>query len=72
MSKAVRALLEELDLLHLTTHEDRVEIDREIERRTGEHCDEGVRELTKAEFVELVKQVIERRRKKREELVAYA
>jgi len=73
MSRVVKELLGQLDLLPQTTHEDRVEIDKEIERVTGKDCDEGVKDLTQAEFVNLVKRVLERRKKKKkEELVAYA
>jgi len=68
-----RVMIGQLDLLPQTTHEDRVEIDREVERVTGKNCDEGVKELTQAEFVDLVKKVLERRKKKKkEELAAYA
>ena len=40
MSQHVRAWLIELHMLNQTTHEERVEIDKEIERRTGMNCDD--------------------------------
>ncbi|MEM0494528.1 MAG: hypothetical protein QXU72_04545 [Thermofilum sp.] len=42
MSRLVRLMLQQLGLYELTTHEDRLEIDREIERRTGLSCDEAL------------------------------
>ncbi|MHC1636285.1 MAG: hypothetical protein ACXQTS_06690 [Candidatus Methanospirareceae archaeon] len=73
MSIVVRDLLKELGLYHLTTHEDRVEIDREIERITGKDCDEGAKELTREEFIEIVRKVLNRKKKKkREEIIVYA
>jgi len=68
MSRLVRIRLEKLNLLHLTNHQDRVEIDREIERRTGLSCDEGVKMLTDEEFKRIVDYVL-RRKKKVEVLV---
>jgi hypothetical protein len=46
-----------------TTHEEREEIDREIERRTGQYCDKGVELLSEAEFLAIVESVRRRRRK---------
>jgi len=46
-----------------TTHEEREEIDREIERRTGEYCDKGVELLSEAAFLAIVESVRRRRRK---------
>jgi hypothetical protein len=37
-----------------TTHEERLEIDREIEHRTGQYCDEGIGLLSEAEFLSIV------------------
>ena len=45
-----------------TTHEERVALDMAIEQRTGKWCDEGVKDLTPAQFRELVKSVKERLR----------
>jgi hypothetical protein len=54
-----------------TTHEEREEIDREIERKTGQYCDKGVELLREAEFLAIV-DLVRRRRKKQtaEPLVA--
>ena len=49
-----------------TTHEQRMEIDREIERRTGVNCDVGVSRLNDAELMEIVQLV----KKKRKPLIA--
>jgi len=46
-----------------TTHEERQEIDREIERRTGQYCDKAVELLSEAEFLAIVESVKRRRRK---------
>ena len=46
-----------------TTHEEREEIDREIERRTGQYCDKGVELLTEAEFLAIV-DIVKRKRRK--------
>jgi hypothetical protein len=69
MSIKVREWLRRLGID--TTHEEREEIDREIERKTGQYCDKGVELLSEAEFLAIVDSV-RRRRKKRiaEPLVA--
>jgi len=64
MSKKVRERLKELGILNQTTHEDRLEIDREVERETGLDCDEGMEKMTRGDFVELVARVLRRRGKK--------
>lgn len=64
VSIKVRQLLELLGIE--TTHEERLEIDRIIEERTGLYCDEGVDLLTKEEFLEIVYEA-KRRLKKRKE-----
>jgi len=46
-----------------TTHEEREEIDREIERRTGQYCDKGVELLTEVEFLAIVDSVKRKRKK---------
>jgi len=61
MSIKVREWLRRLGIE--TTHEEREEIDREIERRTGRYCDNGVALLTEAEFSAIVNSVRRRRRK---------
>jgi len=49
-----------------TTHEERVEIDREIELSTGRPCDEGISQLTKEQFIEIVNKVKKRKRSQRD------
>jgi len=61
MSIKVREWLRRLGIE--TTHEEREEIDREIERRTGRYCDNGVALLTEAEFLAIVSSVRRKRRK---------
>ena len=46
-----------------TTHEEREEIDREIEERTGQYCDKGAELLSEAEFLAIVNSVRRKRRK---------
>ena len=55
-----------------TTHEQRVEIDREIERRKNMHCDDAVERglVSEEEFLEIVK-LIKKRKKKKKEVEAY-
>jgi len=62
MSILVKRLLESLGIE--TTHEERLEIDRLIEEVTGKYCDEGVLELSKEEFLEIVKEAKKRVRKR--------
>ncbi|MDI6806427.1 MAG: hypothetical protein QMD14_01270 [Candidatus Aenigmarchaeota archaeon] len=68
MSLKVRELLRMFNLLEQTTHEDREEIDREIELRTGVYCDDAIENglISKGEFLEIVKEVLKRKRKKKE------
>lgn len=47
-----------------TNHEERQEIDREIEEKTGKYCDEGIDELSDSEFIELVDKVKKKKKKK--------
>jgi len=61
MSIKVREWLRRLNIE--TTHEEREEIDREIERRTGRYCDSGVELLGEAEFLAIVESIRRRRRK---------
>ncbi len=49
------------------THEERAEIDEEIEKKTGKYCDKGVEELSDTEFIEIVNKVKRKRKKKRTE-----
>ena len=68
MSVRVREWLERMGLLHLTDHEDRVEIDRRIELRTGVNCDEAIDhgQITKQEFEKIVNSILNRKRKRKE------
>jgi len=61
MSIKVREWLRRLGIE--TTHEEREEIDREIERKTGRYCDTGVELLSEAEFLTIVESI--RRKRKR-------
>ena len=61
MSIKVREWLRRLGID--TTHEEREEIDREIERKTGQYCDKGVELLSEAEFLTIVNWVRRRRKK---------
>ncbi|TET20699.1 hypothetical protein E3J74_01900 [Candidatus Bathyarchaeota archaeon] len=60
MSQKVRDWLRQLRLLDQTTHEDRVEIDSEIERQTGVHCDYAIEKkmITEREFRRVVERVL--------------
>ena len=72
MSRLVREWLLALGLYHLTTHEDRKEIDRIIEERTGVYCDDAIAMglISEDEFREIVEYVLsKRRRRKKVELV---
>jgi len=71
MSELVKFLLKKYGLLKDTTHEDRREIDRIIEERTGYDCDMGVGMLSEKEFLSIVHSVLRRKRKKEKE-AAYA
>lgn len=62
MSIKVREWLRRLGIE--TTHLEREEIDREIERRTGRYCDIGVELLSEAEFLSIVESVRRKRKKK--------
>lgn len=61
MSIKVKARLNRL--LIETTHEERIEIDREIERRTKVYCDEGIDRISDSELKEIVELVRRRRRR---------
>jgi len=66
MSKLVREWLARLNLLEMTTHEDRLEIDKEIEKRTGLYCDDAISMglISEEEFIGIVRKVLHRRKKK--------
>ena len=46
-----------------TTHEERQEIDKEIEERTNKYCDEGIDDLTNEEFIEIISKVKRKKKK---------
>jgi len=68
MSQKVREWLMLLQLFDQTTHEDRVEIDREIERRTGVYCDDAITRhlISEQEFREIVSEILNRKKKRKE------
>ena len=72
MSIRVREWLRLMGLFGLTSHEDRVEIDREIERRTGVYCDDAIDKglISKREFEELVQLILKRKKKRIKEVHA--
>ena len=63
MSDKVKERLMLMRVLGQTTHEDRVELDRRIEQKTGKYCDDGVADLTDEEIMELLRQIWEKRKK---------
>ena len=71
LSQKVRERLMLLQLFDQTTHEDRLEIDREIERRTGINCDDAIsrRLISEQEFQEIVATILNREKRKRKEAV---
>jgi len=60
--------LRELGLLGETTHQDRLEIDREIERRTRVNCDTAIlrKLISEDEFRAIVEAVLKRKKRKKE------
>jgi len=68
MSVKVREWLKRMGLLHLTTHDDRVAIDKEIESRTGIYCDDAVDKglISKSEFEKIVRSILDRKKKIKE------
>ncbi len=57
--------LTQLNILGETDHELRVALDYEIEKMTGQYCDEGVKGLSDSELRSLVSMLLERKRKKK-------
>lgn len=57
-------------VLQQTTHEDRVELDKRIEEKTGKYCDDGVDELTDEEIMELLKKIWEEKKKRKKPIAA--
>ncbi len=64
MSKRVKARLRRMKVLEKTDHEDRVELDRLIEEKTGKPCDEGVDELSDEDILDLLRLIWKKRKKK--------
>ncbi len=63
MSKRVKARLRKMKILEKTDHEDRVELDRMIEEKTGKPCDEGVDELSDEDILDLLRRIWKKRKK---------
>lgn len=64
MSKRVKERLRKMKILEKTDHEDRVELDRKIEEKTGKPCDEGVDELSDEDILDLLMLIWKKRKKK--------
>jgi len=64
VSRRVRERLRKLGIFHTTTHEERLELDRIIEERTGKDCDEGVDLLTDSELLLLLREARMRLKRK--------
>lgn len=48
-----------------TTHEERADIDKEIEEKKGKYCDDAVDDLSDTEFIEIVNKVKRKRKKQK-------
>ena len=68
MSIKIRLWLKALGLYGLTTHEDRLEIDEEIRRRTGVYCDDAVERglVSEKEFKEIVNAILRLKKKRKQ------
>ncbi len=66
MSRLVREWLINFGLYENTTHEERLEIDREIERRTGMNCDEALERglISVNEFLDIVNNILKKKEKR--------
>jgi len=64
VSKRVKERLRKMKILEKTDHEDRVELDRKIEEKTGKPCDEGVDELSDEDILDLLMLIWKKRKKK--------
>lgn len=71
MSRKVREILSMLNMLELTTHEDRIEIDRRIEEEAGMNCDEAIENniISEKRVKEIAMEVIQARIKKKKKLL---
>lgn len=65
MSRIVKDRLRMMGILHETDHDERVQLDKLIEEKTGKYCDIGVLELTDRELGELLAEARRRLRKKK-------
>ena len=64
MSRRVKERLRRMLLLLKTDHEDRVELDKKIEEKTGKYCDIGVDDLSDEEILDLLRAIWKKRKKK--------
>jgi len=64
VSRRVKARLRRMLILEKTDHEDRVELDRLIEEKTGKYCDKGVDELSDEDILDLLRLIWKKRKKK--------
>jgi len=71
MSIKVREWLKALGLYGQTAHEDRLEIDKEVENRTGVDCDYAIERkmIDKEEFKRIVMLVLHRRKEALEKVL---
>ena len=47
----------------LTTHEERVELDKEIEKKTKKFCDEGIKDLSYNDVIEMLNNIRKKKKK---------
>lgn len=71
MSIRVKMRLASMGILPQTTHEERMELDKLIEERTGMYCDIGVEKLTDVELKQLLEVIRNKKKQKRECEVSY-
>ena len=64
MSRRVKERLRRMLLLLKTDHEDRVELDKKIEEKTGKYCDIGVDDLSDEEILDMLRAIWKKRKKK--------
>jgi hypothetical protein len=65
VSVKVQKRLSLLNLLEQTNHDIRMEIDKELESQFGGYCDDVIDRVTDDQLREVVRTVLERRKKKR-------
>jgi len=68
LSRQVRIKLKAIGYYFGTTHEERIEMDREIERRKHMNCDRAMELglVSDEEFREIVELILKRKKKKKE------